>query len=66
MHDDSKLSSAPPAAPDGGEFAERKPLLDGDRRDVRTVDLTDEDIAAIVASEMAPGFEHLNVEVEEN
>jgi hypothetical protein len=32
---------------------------------VRAVDLTDEDIAAIEASEMAPGFEHLNAEVDE-
>ena len=36
-----------------------------DRRVVRTVDLTDEDIAAIEASEMTPGFEHLNIEVDE-
>jgi prevent-host-death family protein len=27
--------------------------------------LTDEDIAAIEASEMAPGYEHLNAELEE-
>lgn len=36
-----------------------------DRRAVRTVDLTDEDIAAIEAAEMAPDFEHLNAEVDE-
>ncbi|MDX8448119.1 type II toxin-antitoxin system prevent-host-death family antitoxin [Mesorhizobium captivum] len=35
-----------------------------DRRAVRTEDLTDEDIAAIEASEMAPGYEYLNVELE--
>ena len=35
-----------------------------DRRAVRTVDLTEEDIAAIEASEMTPGFEHLDAELE--
>jgi prevent-host-death family protein len=34
-----------------------------DRRVQRTVDLSDADIAAIEASEMAPGFEHLNAEL---
>jgi prevent-host-death family protein len=33
-----------------------------DRRVQRTVDLTDEDIVAIEASEMASGYEHLNAE----
>lgn len=28
-------------------------------------DLTDEDIAAIEASEMEPGFEHLNAEIDD-
>ncbi|RWA70981.1 MAG: type II toxin-antitoxin system prevent-host-death family antitoxin [Mesorhizobium sp.] len=36
-----------------------------DRRAVRAEDLTDEDIAAIEASEMAPGYEYLNAELEE-
>ncbi|MGX7744016.1 hypothetical protein [Rhodopseudomonas parapalustris] len=36
-----------------------------DRRAVLTVDLTDEDIAAIEAREMRPGFEHLNIEVDD-
>ncbi len=35
-----------------------------DRRAVRAEDLTDEDIAALEASEMAPGYEHLNAELE--
>lgn len=35
-----------------------------DRRVVRTVDLTEEDVAAIEASEMEPGHEHLNAELE--
>ncbi|CEG10445.1 hypothetical protein BN961_03885 [Afipia felis] len=35
-----------------------------DRRAVRTVDLTGEEIAAIEASEMAPGFEQLDAELE--
>lgn len=33
-----------------------------DRRVQRTVDLTDEDIAAIEAAEMSPGYDHLNAE----
>jgi hypothetical protein len=36
----------------------------GDRRVVRTADLSEEEIAAIAASEMAPGFEHLNAELD--
>ena len=33
-----------------------------DRRAQRTADLTDADIAAVEASEMAAGYEHLNAE----
>ena len=36
-----------------------------DRRAVRAEDLTDEDIAALETSEMAPGYEHLDAELEE-
>ncbi len=36
-----------------------------DRRVQRSVDLTDEDIAAIEAAEMSPGYEHLNAELDE-
>jgi prevent-host-death family protein len=35
-----------------------------DRRVQRTVDLTDEDIAAIEAAEMSPGYDHLNAELD--
>jgi hypothetical protein len=35
-----------------------------DRVAVRTEDLSDEDIAAVEASEMAPGFEYLDAELE--
>lgn len=35
-----------------------------DRRVQRAVDLTEEDIAAIEASEMEPGYEHLNAELD--
>lgn len=35
-----------------------------DRRVQRTVDLTDEEIAAVEASAMAPGFEHLDAELD--
>lgn len=51
-------TNTPPAA-----AAERQ-ATGRDRRAVRTVDLTEEDIAAIEASEMTPGFEHLDAELE--
>jgi prevent-host-death family protein len=35
-----------------------------DRRAVRAEDLTDEDIAALEASEMGPGYEHLDGELQ--
>ena len=35
-----------------------------DRRVQRTADLTDEDIAAVEASEMPPGSEHLDAELD--
>lgn len=46
-------------------YDEYERLRARDRRAVRAQDLTDEDIAAIEASEMAPGYEHLNAELEE-
>ena len=46
-------------------YDEYERLRARDRRAVRAQDLTDEDIAAIEASEMAPGSEHLNAELEE-
>jgi prevent-host-death family protein len=46
-------------------YDEYERLRARDRRAVRAQDLTDEDIAAIEASEIAPGYEHLNAELEE-
>jgi prevent-host-death family protein len=45
-------------------YDEYERLSARDRRAVKAEDLTDEDIAALEASEMAPGFEHLNAELE--
>lgn len=45
-------------------YDEYERLSARDRRAVRAEDLTDEDIAALEASEMAPGFEHLNAELD--
>jgi prevent-host-death family protein len=45
-------------------YDEYERLRARDRRAVRAEDLTDEDIAALEASEMAPGYEHLNAEFE--
>ena len=45
-------------------YDEYERLSARDRRAVKADDLTDEDIAALEASEMAPGFEHLNAELE--
>lgn len=45
-------------------YDEYERLRARDRRAVRAENLTDEDIAAIEASEMAPGSEHLDAEVE--
>lgn len=46
-------------------YDEYERLRARDRRAVRAEDLTDEDIAAIETSEMAPGYEHLDAEIEE-
>jgi len=46
-------------------YDEYERLRARDRRAVRAEDLTDEEIAAIEASEMAPGYEHLDAELEE-
>lgn len=53
-----------PAVDEAGS-AERPQAAGRERRVVRTVDLTDEDIAAIEVAEMAPEFEHLNAELDE-
>ena len=46
-------------------YDEYERLRARDRRAVRAEELTEEDIAAIEASEMAPGYEHLDAELEE-
>jgi prevent-host-death family protein len=46
-------------------YDEYERLRARDRRAVRAEDLTDEDIAALETSEMAPGYEHLDAELEE-
>ena len=63
MDENPKRASSPPTARDGTEPAKDSQSVGRDRRAVRTVDLTEEDIAAIEASEMEPGFEHLNAEI---
>ncbi len=45
-------------------YDEYERLRARDRRAVRAEDLTDEDIAALEASEMAPGYDHLNAELD--
>ena len=45
-------------------YDEYERLRARDRRAVRAEDLTDEDIAALEASEMAPGYEHLDAELQ--
>lgn len=45
-------------------YDEYERLSARDRRAVRAEDLSDEDIAALETSEMAPGYEHLNAEFE--
>jgi prevent-host-death family protein len=45
-------------------YDEYERLSARDRQAVRAEDLTDEDIAALEASEMAPGYEHLNAELD--
>jgi hypothetical protein len=58
MSNHPSQTTTPPAPADEASATGR------DRRAVRTVDLTEEDIAAIEASEMTPGFEHLDAELE--
>lgn len=44
-------------------YEEFKRLSQRDRRVQRTADLTEAEIAAIEASQMTPGFDHLNAEL---
>ena len=64
MQDNSKRTRIPATA--GNESTTGHKPTRQDRRVERTVDLTDEDIIAVIeGSEMTPGFEHLNGEVDE-
>jgi prevent-host-death family protein len=45
-------------------YDEYERLRARDRRAVRAEDLTDEDIAALEASEVGPGYEHLDAELQ--
>ena len=45
-------------------YDEYERLRARDRRAVRAEDLTDEDMAALEASEMGPGYEHLDAELQ--
>jgi prevent-host-death family protein len=45
-------------------YDEYERLRARDRRAVRAEDLTDEDVAALEASEMGPGYEHLDAELQ--
>jgi hypothetical protein len=58
-------NSTPPATAGEAGWAERRHKAVRDRRAFRTDYLTDVETAAIEASEMAPGFEHLNAEVDD-
>ena len=65
MQDNSKRTRLPAAAGGNESTTGHKPTRQ-DRRVERTVDLTDEDVIAVIeGSEMTPGFEHLNGEVDE-
>ncbi|MBR1208186.1 MULTISPECIES: hypothetical protein [unclassified Bradyrhizobium] len=61
----AKQNNTPSAVADEAGAIERSQAAGRDRQIVRSVDLTDEDIAAIEASEMAPGFEYLNAELDD-
>ena len=53
-----------PAVADEARAADRRQAVGRDRRTDQAVDLTDEDIAGIEASEMASGFEQLDAELD--
>ncbi|MEH6953045.1 hypothetical protein V4R08_17645 (plasmid) [Nitrobacter sp. NHB1] len=61
----SSQANTLPATADKASAGDWRQKAGRDRRVVRTVDLTDEEIAAIEASEMEPGFEHLNAELDD-
>jgi hypothetical protein len=64
MGDHPKQTSAPPAARDEARPAEGSQAVGRDRRVVLAAELSDDDIAAIEASEMEPGYEHLDAELD--
>jgi hypothetical protein len=63
-----RRSARPLSQPAGADHQawpdEYERLRARDRRAVRAEDLTDEDIAALEASEMGPGYEHLDAELQ--
>ncbi len=56
---------APPMPKDGGPTPDQNQMAARNRRAVRTEDLSEEEIAAIEASEMEAGFEHLDAELDQ-
>ena len=58
-----KHTNTPPAAEEAAAI-ERSQAAGRDRRAVRAVDLSEDDIAVLEASEMTPGFEHLDAELD--
>jgi hypothetical protein len=58
-----KLKTAP--IPEAGGPPDQNQMAARNRRAVRTEDLSEEEIAAIEASEMEPSFEHLDAELDQ-
>lgn len=54
-----------PPMPEAGGPPDQNQMGARNRRAVRTEDLSEEEIAAIEASEMEPGFEHLDAELDQ-
>jgi hypothetical protein len=52
-------------APAAATLDDQNRTIAGNRRVVRTAALSEEEIAAIEASEMEPGFEHLNAQLDQ-
>ncbi|WP_198026482.1 prevent-host-death protein [Bradyrhizobium sp. ARR65] len=64
MDDDPKQTSEQPAPHGGAGPTEGHQAAGRDRRVVRTAELSDQDSAAIEASKMEPGYEHLDAELD--
>jgi len=56
--------TAPPM-PEAGVPPDQNQMAASNRRALRAEDLSEEEIAAIEASEMEPGFEHLDAELDQ-